>query len=164
MSWSWRNPSVVPSSRELGESIFFASGLCRYLKMRKNTNALTAPRQDAAEYRSVSGEELTPPGNDFACGEAEEIAGREDRQVSSVSAEKHATGTRDAVPREAVRKFDLFCLFAACALPELVRLTGTQVSRHGYLSENLAEGPAHSGLLGSAHEPTVSESVSPVAG
>ena len=61
---------------------------------------------------------------------------------------------------------DFFCdlfLVAAGAEPEPVRLTGTQVSRHDSLSESLVEGAAHPGLLGSAHEPTVSEAVGPVA-
>ena len=59
--------------------------------------------------------------------------------------------------------FILFCLVAAGAEPEPVRLTGTQVSRHDSLSESLVDGAAHPGLLGSAHEPTVSEAVGPVA-
>ncbi|CAI5718113.1 unnamed protein product [Hyaloperonospora brassicae] len=109
--------------------------------MRNNTNARTAPRRDAAEDRSGSGEELALPGNDTASGAAAETAGGEDRQVSSVLTEGHATG----------------------AEPEPVRLTGTQVSRHDSLSESLVEGAAHPGLLGSAHEPTVSEAVGPVA-
>ena len=79
--------------------------------MRNNTNARTAPRQDAAEDRSGSGEELAPPGNDTASEAAAEIAGREDRQVSSVPTEGHVTGTRAAVPREAISKFDFFFTF-----------------------------------------------------